>query len=312
MISIKLWILFITYQWISIVSARFDISCEHDPQVYPEWITPSPCYQQPFQDVYIFGDSYSDNGQPLRNWKYYQTHTFPDRHSNGPMCIEYFTKMLGANLYEYAYSGATVDNTIVYRNTMDIHQQLAAFQQKGDPSKVPETTLYTFWIGTNDVADIFKMVKSGAQRDDTIVRTVASLYNALETLYHMPFFKVKHILIMGLLPIDHMPVISNLITLESQRAPMTELVSKYNRGLEALVRQFNREHPDAQVYFYNPQKLADRLMNHSVFDTTTPCLIQTSICSDENRRLWWDDWHPTTVTSYMVAKDLYQALLGMH
>ncbi|SAM01555.1 hypothetical protein [Absidia glauca] len=272
--------------------------------MYPGWITPASCFEQPFHDMYIFGDSYSDNGQPLKSSNY-QTHTFTDRHSNGPMCAEYFAKMMGSNLYNYAYSGATVDNSILPRSTLDLHQQLQTFEKKGGPVNPPDSTLYAIWIGTNDVLDTFKLQTSGAMRYQTLLHTLASFYAGLETLYHMG--PVKHLLIIGLLPVDHMPVISSLITHESQRRPMTELVTSYNKGLEQLAQRFRQEHPGANVYYYDPQPLAARLFNsQSSFDVATPCLVQKNFCPDENRRLWWDDYHPTTVASYMVAKDLYQ------
>jgi hypothetical protein len=95
---------------------------------------------------------------------------------------------------------------------------------------------------------------------------------------------VKHLLIIGLLPVDHMPVISSLITHESQRRPMTELVASYNKGLEQLAQRFRQEHPGANVYYYDPQPLAARLFeSQSSFDVATPCLVQKSFCPDENR-----------------------------
>jgi hypothetical protein len=37
------------------------------------------------------------------------------------MCAEYFVKMMGSNLYNYAYSGATVDNVSGWRRLNKIH-----------------------------------------------------------------------------------------------------------------------------------------------------------------------------------------------
>ncbi|CAO3590153.1 unnamed protein product [Absidia cylindrospora] len=292
--------LFLTCQFLGfmiLISARFDINCDNDPQVYPPWLIPQSCYNQPFHDMYIFGDSYSDNGQPLKNQRYYEEHYFPDRYSNGPMCVEYFVKMMGSNLYNFAYSGATVDNFITYRNTLDIHQQLETFKKKGGPAKYSDTTLYGFWIGTNDVEEIFKTQS--------------------KTLYQMPTtspsFSVKHILVMGLLPIDHMPIISTMITHESDRGPVTDLVARFNRGLEALVMRFKYHHKDAQVYFYNTDWYSDQFFhgdNPLFTDVEQPCLEKEKLCPDENRHLWWDDYHPTTATSFLIAKDLYQSLFS--
>jgi hypothetical protein len=82
------------------------------------------------------------------------------------MCAEYFAKMMGSNLYNYAYSGATVDNvsdgrslnkihaktngskkSILPRSTLDLHQQLQTFEKKGGPVNAPDSTLYAIWIG---------------------------------------------------------------------------------------------------------------------------------------------------------------------
>ncbi|KAI8086513.1 GDSL lipase/esterase [Halteromyces radiatus] len=301
----------------TIVSARFNIDCEHDPQLYPNWVDIQPCYEHPIHDVYIFGDSYSDNGEPILDQQYYTNHYFPDRYSNGPMCLEYIAKMLGSNLFNYAHSGATVDNSIVRRSTLDIHQQLELFRQSGGPQKPSDSTLYTFWIGTNDVEETFKNQATESLRNKDIDDTILSLYEALETLYHMPSssssFAARQILIMGLIPVDHMPIISSMIRYESQRQAMTDLVARYNNGLKAMVEKFNHQYGDATVEYYDAHWAASKLFNgNSKYFTSdsVPCVKDHVICNDENRHIWWDDYHPTTSVSYALASDMYHTLFA--
>lgn len=62
----------------------------------------------------IFGASYSDNGHPrpgIFNHSFAPAPSFGGRHSNGIVWNEYLAQMLGgADLRNYAYAGAMVDN----------------------------------------------------------------------------------------------------------------------------------------------------------------------------------------------------------
>jgi len=67
--------------------------------------------------IKAFGDSTCDNGNGTYTLL---NHTYPPsppyyngRFSNGPVFMEYLSNILNATLYDYAYGGATSDNTYV-------------------------------------------------------------------------------------------------------------------------------------------------------------------------------------------------------
>src|SRR6185369_7310765 len=76
--------------------------------------------------IKAFGDSTCDNGNGTYT---YLNHTYPPsppyyngRFSNGPVWVEYLSNLLNTALYDYAWGGATVDNTYVTGKILQLCQ----------------------------------------------------------------------------------------------------------------------------------------------------------------------------------------------
>ncbi|KAI1199794.1 carbohydrate esterase family 16 protein [Nemania serpens] len=150
------------------------------------------------QNLVVFGDSYTDEGRlgyflgtggvapppgtiiPTSNATAGGGYSWP----------YYASKQLGAATYNYAVAGATCSNEIVYRYLDQIHgpypsvidYEIPAFQAdlkftSTNPQtpllrhRTPENTVYSLWIGTNDLGNggfLFDLQVSGKTISDYV------------------------------------------------------------------------------------------------------------------------------------------------
>lgn len=129
-----------------------------------------PFHKNQIQSLVTFGDSYTDvtwitNGGTIQ-WP------------------QYVARYAGIQLYPYAKSGATCSNDLTYRPFPPLFgSQIPTFlgDQKNHTIKVdPRSTLYTLWIGTNDLG-----VSSLLTGDSSasIVDVAGCMVNWVQTMY---------------------------------------------------------------------------------------------------------------------------------
>ena len=92
------------------------------------------------------------------------------------------------DLFPFAKSGATCSNNLTSRPAPSVFEsQLPTyFTEKANGSLAalkPEDTIYTLWIGTNDVGDGALLTGHGAP-GVTVVDTVTCAVNWVQTLYN--------------------------------------------------------------------------------------------------------------------------------
>ncbi|ORY99411.1 GDSL lipase/esterase [Syncephalastrum racemosum] len=226
--------------------------------------------------------------------------------TNGPTWAEYLSKLMGVDLYDYAYSGATEDNANVPRSAPDVGQQIQNYQTHSPLN--PTSTLYVLWIGTNDIHDIFVDTST----DDTtkyqkMQRVVSGIRSDMINLSSVS--GASQFLIMGLAPIDHLPLFGGASPADRDR--LTQLILEYNAQLQALTKELGQQRTSA--VFFDSYSLFQALLSspgeYNIADTVHACKTDQSRCqSVQGRYLWWDDWHPTTLTHRVIAEDVYSIL----
>ena len=92
------------------------------------------------------------------------------------------------SLFPYAKSGATCSNTLTPRPYLSVFEsQLPTYlAEKANGSLGhlwPEETLYTLWIGTNDLG-VGQLLTAGQKPGVTVVDTVTCAVNWVQTLYN--------------------------------------------------------------------------------------------------------------------------------
>ncbi|KAL3443932.1 GDSL lipase/esterase [Aspergillus insuetus] len=121
-----------------------------------------------FSSVVIFGDSYTDQGvyqyRPDANGEVAEPGT--SLSTGGRVWPQYVGQYSGANIYDYAISGAVCDSTISPSRRKGVKQdQIPSFladnaytsnttgREAGPIHNPPRETIYAIWIGTNDLGN---------------------------------------------------------------------------------------------------------------------------------------------------------------
>ena len=142
------------------------------------------------KNLVTFGDSYTDVvSDPLFQPVGVEcTHrSDQDRHADGGIMWPVFAAQDGHfNLFPFAKSGATCSNNLTARPFPSVFEsQLPLYfaeKANGSLRLRPEETMYTLWIGTNDVGA--NALLTGSQTPGvTIVDTVACAVNWIQVLY---------------------------------------------------------------------------------------------------------------------------------
>ena len=110
-----------------------------------------------------------------------------DGHADGGIMWPVFATQDGNfDLFPFAKSGATCSNNLTFRPFPSVFEsQLPTyFAEKANGSLKalqPEDTIYTLWIGTNDVGR--NALLTGSDPGVTVVETVTCAVNWVKTLY---------------------------------------------------------------------------------------------------------------------------------
>ena len=123
------------------------------------------------KNLITFGDSYSDINLP------------GDNGTAWPLYAAFYGNF---KLFPFARAGATCSNNLTFRPFPSIFEsQLPLFFQErsnGSLSIRQDETMYTLWIGTNDVGS--NALLTGSQPDGvSVVDTTACAVNWIKTLY---------------------------------------------------------------------------------------------------------------------------------
>ncbi|KAL1672737.1 hypothetical protein EV122DRAFT_294661 [Schizophyllum commune] len=278
-------------------------------------------------NLITFGDSYTDvdlvwdGGIP---WPKYAVQ-YVDASRGG----DDGNSTAGLDLYPFAKSGAVCSTDITPSIYASLYEkQLPAFlASEGNgtiPSTVtPDNSLYTLWIGTNDVG-AWGLLTGHEIGNATVVDTVQCAVNWMIPLEYAPMY----------LP-DAYP---NKFTTEIKNATawhlgMKELTSAGNEIakllLEDLVPSLEGAHVglfDSHALFYDIHEHPDAYLNgtaaFNVVDPTYSCIYEelqdvteTVSCTtvegtDRDSYMWWDELHPSEQTNYVLAKQIAGVILG--
>ena len=218
-----------------------------------------PCGGQAttFNNLLVFGDSLSDNGNI-------------GRFTDGPIWVETLAASLGADLFDFAYGGATTG----YDNPA-AGLPITGLQWQVDNYTGPiNEALFTVWAGANDFLQ-FRPFDAAANNIGT----------ALGNLYASG---ARDILVGNLPDIGATPQFISFGPAIAAEA--TEWTLGFNSRLEAEISVFESSHADANLY---------RLDAYSVFSAYTPG-------TPEWMDLFWDDgFHPSSAGHQLIADLAY-------
>ncbi|GAQ08557.1 hypothetical protein ALT_5878 [Aspergillus lentulus] len=321
-------------------------------------LTPSvavgaPLQQRPqallkkFTSLVVFGDSYTDNG--VRSYKPPVAAESTKRSTGGRVWPSYIRQYIGANIYDYAWSGAVCDAVIANTVRNGVKQnQIPAFLEDngyvsnttGQPALVnpPDETAYAIWIGTNDIGygGFLTEVQPAGMR---LTYMTDCVYAQLDRLYAIG---ARAFVLMNTAPLDLTPLYalpqnggslsaqywtdkaaydSNITrSSEKMRQYVTMVNAVYDHQTPYDVVVANR-YPHSRFAVYDVHALmTDIWANPSHYlNGTAPYNVSSSVyrcgssCASNAVRdsyLWYDDLHPSEQTDRIIAREFIDIVKG--
>ncbi|WP_298622815.1 GDSL family lysophospholipase PlaA [uncultured Legionella sp.] len=234
----------------------------------------------PINNVVIFGDSLSDNG----NLYEFMNHQLPQsppyfegRFSNGPVWIErliasYFPDNPAAHLKDYAYGGAGVsvdedDDDVLFTLGREIKEFLA--EQK---NKIDENSLFVVWIGANNYLGVPNEV------EQTLINVNTGITHGLQTLVEKG---AKHILVLNLPDLGKTPAAREFDSIDV----LTYFTNQHNDALFRTVDDLKQAYPDVNWMYFDMHHAFNDVLEHAddygITNTTDTC--STSIVDELSR-----------------------------
>ncbi|KAG2181919.1 hypothetical protein INT43_006844 [Umbelopsis isabellina] len=217
------------------------------------------------KNLVVFGDSYSDQGNLMRQ-------------TNGPVWVENVAYAWNASVYNFAFGGATCDSDLYALDRSDmspsIRDQIEIYYDQKLNLK-PEETVYAIWVGINDIA--LATADNGAKPVPP-TQIVSCVRSQIAKLRH--YFKASNIMLLEVPPLDRMPYFLN-----------DDWTSELNIRLRII-----RTYPLYQKVVSSPSTYGFSNVTHAYWE------VCTGLCTDkEDDYLWWDGGHMTGAGHKLVA-----------
>ncbi|KAK4499334.1 hypothetical protein PRZ48_009847 [Zasmidium cellare] len=314
-----------------------------------------------FTSLVAFGDSYTDDSR----LGYFGAHngTAPPvgwvnpvnyaASSGGRIWVEYVKQYTGVNLYNYAVSGAVCSNAITPRTftTYDFpavrEYEIPAYLADAkyvEPNGAkfvinpPDETVYTIWIGTNDLG-VDALLTDSQVKGKTIVDYMDCVYEQLERLYESGarWFVVLNAAPLNLTPLYGLPEKGGVITggywpnkpsnTTEISYRMLESVATVNSIYEyrtAFAAQISSAFKDAHFAVFDVHGLMTDIYNNpsAYLNGTAPlnvtgavheCDASGAACTNSESPdsfMWYDDLHPSEQTDRVIAREFVGVVKG--
>lgn len=289
---------------------------------------------KPLNQIVVFGDSLSDNGNLYEYMKKQLPLSppyFKGRFSNGPIWVELLaehvfpTDSASSHLLDYAFGGAGVlgpdgdfeDETLLSLNR-EIDSYLLAHQDKAN-----QNALFVVWIGANNYLTV------PDEKDEAIRDVVWGIRTSIQRLLD---HGAQHVLIMDLPDLGQIPFAREM----EMQAELSYFAVEHNALLKKNVVQLQAENPAAELLFFDvneffqksvddPQQFGfsnitdtcyeavlDRKASHNVLNMVAhvrPTMKAANACDGY---FFFDPVHPTGLTHRLISEYVLDALTQAH
>ncbi len=250
-------------------------------------------FAAPFDEIVVFGDSLSDNGnlllvdnQPRPDPAIY----YQGRFSNGPVWVEYLANQqhFNVSLDDRALGGAQSSGLV----PPGLYEQVTAYIATTVPP-LSHNTLFVLWIGGNDFLN----------GNGDWLSAVGNIRSAMERLVE---YEARQILVMNLPDLGAIPD-----TLGTPEAPLaTEFTNNFNAELANMLDQFRVDHPEIALYEFDVYSFfIDVRSNPAAYGFVNVTDPSPNYQVENNFNgagyLFWDDIHPTTEMHALLADQVY-------
>ncbi|KAJ1952902.1 hypothetical protein EC988_003302 [Linderina pennispora] len=264
----------------------------------------------------IFGDSLSDIGSGWTRMNYdanYQPAPwFMGRYSSGFVWNEWAADELNMTLANFAYGGATSNNTWVNGTVPSIADQLHMYEVQRDAKRFqkPEENIAAIEIGAND---IFNSVKKLAIASDKKVEAFATnlTNNVVAAMDKLKGFGLTNFLVFNVAPIEITPKVVELHLSKMVKPVITTINEAYSKA----VTEYRQKNKGITVTLvdtsYLTKTIAENLLEDLNIKYANASCINTKkgktiYCTNPDEYFFMDMVHPTRVPhrliGYVVAK----------
>ncbi|KDR73974.1 hypothetical protein GALMADRAFT_227695 [Galerina marginata CBS 339.88] len=280
------------------------------------------------KNLVTFGDSYTD------------VVSVGDGGTAWPVYASGFAKV---KLFPFARSGATCSNNITFRPFPSLFEsQLPTYFNATGTSPTsgkagtlnPAQTLYTLWIGTNDVGS--NALLTGSDKA-SLVDVTTCMINWVKVLYASG---ARNFLFQNMLPLDKVPLYSpnsypNRFWSAQRNTTewsvfMAELVLSGNALTKIMLQSLAPTLSGAHIGIFDSHSLFTDMLVHpalylngtaplNVTGAVNACVFQlngsTGTCttatgSARDSFLWFDELHPSEQADRIVAREIAQVIEG--
>ncbi|KZW03551.1 carbohydrate esterase family 16 protein [Exidia glandulosa HHB12029] len=281
-----------------------------------------------FKNLVTFGDSYTDvviTGDCGVSWP-----TYAAGYAN-------------LKLFPFARAGGTCSNNLTFRPFPSVMEtQVPNFvggtKNRSIPRLNPAETLYTLWIGTNDVG-ASALLSGDGKPGVSVVDTTACAVNWVKVMYE---HGARNFLFQNMIPLELTPIYSaagypNRYWAFERNATewsvfMTELTKSGNALSKLMLQDLAPRLPGAHIGLFDSHGLFTDMHAHparylngtaplNVTGSISACVFQiqgtldTAACTtatgtDVDSFLWFDELHPSEQADRMVAKAVVEAMAG--
>lgn len=272
-----------------------------------------------YDEIYIFGDSFSDTGNVFNTIDGVVPPSppyFNGRFSNGPVWVEYLASELELTFNpknNFAFGGATTGFKNVGLSSLPgLQQQINSFELTN--SAANPNALYIVWAGVNNYLDY--LVSSDLPSP---TQAVTDLSTAVTSLAE---FGAKNIMVVNLPNLANFPVAR--FNFNNQVPELfNNLTNAHNAGLNNQLKLLRQQlSPDLKIISLDVSSLFNRIVatpqefglaNVTEYCIQNPLVVpfplttQPVACNSEEF-LFWDSIHPTTATQKIIGEFAFSVL----
>ncbi|KAI0056358.1 GDSL lipase/acylhydrolase [Artomyces pyxidatus] len=247
-------------------------------------------------------------------------------------------------LFPYARSGAPCSQLLTPRPWPAVVQDeipLYLTELKNGSIKVPaQETLYTLWIGTNDLGPNTLVSGASVVNNTNIVDVTSCAVGWINTLYE---HGARNFLFQNMLPSEHLPIYApDAYFSRYWSAPRNatewhmsigELTAAYNEIAKLKLQALPSSLPGAHIGLFDSHSLFTNILTHpaSYLNGTAPlnttgavnaCVFQeneslsdpgvctTATGSAKDSFVWYDELHPSEQSDRIVAREIANVIQG--
>ncbi|KAG8782732.1 hypothetical protein FRC12_020483 [Ceratobasidium sp. 428] len=190
-------------------------------------------------------------------------------------------------VYDFAEGGDTVSD--MEETVEGPYKELIKTKARPGEHWNPGTSLFVFWIGTNNIGDTFS--------EDDASGFMSDIFKCVQTVYDTG---ARAFLFIDVPPVERGPLIVIYPNI-SQR--FASICSMWNRLFRCRIDAFSEEHPDASCFQFSSHKCLNNILDNP----TKHSFLQEDV-TKYGGEIWVDHIHLTSSVHKILATDVLEYL----